>query len=199
MRNAADRLTVSKPALLDQGDDRKFRALLYDFFAFGSSLEAARATFGSHIGLSPTQYLALIAISQAPEDEPVGVSSVARRLQLSGAFVTIEINKLVAEGLVEKQSDPQDGRRVRLRITEASRERLVRLAALQKPVNDALFGALNAEEFDTLAQLMRRLANGGGRAVEIASHLEASLRLEQEAAVASPPSPVGRASGRRSN
>ena len=171
MRNSADRLTVSKPTLLDQGDDRKFRALLYDFFAFGSSLEAARATFASHIGLSPTQYLALIAISQAPEAEPVGVSSVAKRLQLSGAFVTIEVGKLVAAGLVRKQTHPEDRRRVQLNLTPAGREMLGKLAPIQKLVNDALFESVTAEDFQVLRDVFARLAASGDRSVHLLEYV----------------------------
>lgn len=171
-------LTVSRPELLDRGSDRRFRGLLHDLFAFGSILEAARARFAEQAGLSPAQYLALIAIAQSSPREPAGVGEIARHLHLSGAFVTIEVNKLVAEGLVAKQPHPTDGRRVRLTLTEAGAARLERLAELQRPVNDALFETLAPEEFARLAEVMSRLVAGGASALALADH----LRARQDAA-----------------
>src|SRR5262249_10306609 len=114
-----------------------------DLFAFGRSLEAARARFASFAGLSTTQYLILIAVAHSNADVPMGVNQLAERLYLSGAFVTNEINGLVSEGLIEKRTHPSDGRRVQLGVTNLGISRLKRLAALQRPVNDALFGLLS--------------------------------------------------------
>jgi DNA-binding MarR family transcriptional regulator len=158
--------TVTRPELMSDGKDTAFRSMLYDFFAFGSTLDEARAGFAGYIGLSPTQYLSLIVIARA--NEPVGVNQVAKRLHLSGPFVTIEINKLVRTGLVEKRPHPSDGRRVQLFVTPLGLTNLARLAELQRPVNDALFETLSREEFDALRDIMRRLSEAGARALQLA-------------------------------
>ena len=145
--------------------------MLYDFFAFGSTLETARAGFASYVGLTPTQYLSLIVIARADPQHPPGVNQVADRLRLSGAFLTNEVNKLVQEGLVEKKPHPTDGRRVQLFATAAGWRKLTELAAYQRPVNDALFGALTGEEFQQLKDIMRRLANDGPRALQLAKYI----------------------------
>ncbi len=168
-----DLLTVTRPELLEKGSDRSFRALLYDFFAFGSSLEATRSKFAEYADLSTAQYLILIAIAQAPQHE--GVGYVARHLHLSSAFVTIELNRLVAEKLVSKLPHHDDGRRVRLAITPQGSALLAHLAALQRPVNDMLFETLTAEEFRILSRIMRRLADGGASAVDLATHLKSRM------------------------
>ena len=111
-------LTASKPELLDKDGDRTLRGLLYDFFAFGRTLEAARGKFATYAGLSPTQYLIMIAIKNSTLDEPMGINQVAAQLRLSGAFITNEVNKLVSEGFVEKSSHPSDRRRVQLSATD---------------------------------------------------------------------------------
>lgn len=144
--------------------------MLYDFFAFGNTLEEARAGFASYVGLSPTQYLSLIVIARA--DEPMGTNQVAKRLHLSGPFVTIEINKLVLAGHVEKRAHPSDGRRVQLFVTSLGRKTLARLAAFQRPVNDALFETLSREEFETLKDIMHRLSDGGLRALQLAKYYQ---------------------------
>lgn len=104
-------LTASKPELLDKEGDRTLRGVLYDYFAFGRSLEACREIFAGFVDMSPTQYLILIAIKNSTAEEPMGVNQVAERLYLSGAFVTNEINKLVSDSLLEKSPHPEDGRR----------------------------------------------------------------------------------------
>ena len=166
-------LTVSRPELLDRGSDRRFRGLIHDIFAFGSILEAARARFAEEIGLSPAQYMALIAIAQSSPQEPAGIAEIARQLHLSGAFVTIEVNRLVAEGLVKKQPHPTDGRRVQLTLSKAGEDRLERLAGLQRPVNDALFADIDHKDFEMLSAAMARLAAGGPSAIALADHLRA--------------------------
>lgn len=171
-------LTASKPELLDGNSDRTLRGLLYDYFAFGRSLEAARAQFASFVDLSPTQYLILIAVAHSTQDEPMGINQIAARLYLSGAFVTIEVNKLVSSGLIEKSTHPSDGRRVQLAVTREGVNRLTRLAAFQRPVNDALFGTLTREEFKVLSQLLARLAAGGDDAVKLAEHIATTIGRE---------------------
>jgi len=171
-------LTASKPELLDKDGDRTLRGLLYDFFAFGRSLEAARAKFASYADLSPTQYLIMIAIKNSTLDEPMGINQLAARLRLSGTFITNEVNKLVSGGLIEKSTHPSDGRRVQLTATGQGFSLLTRLAAFQRPVNDALFGMLTGDEFRLLSQLLARLAADGDRAVKFAEYFEASIAQE---------------------
>jgi len=170
-------LTASKPELLDRDGDALLRRLLYDFFAFGRNLEAARAKFARSVDLSPTQYLILITIARSPQDQPLGINQLAERLHLSGAFVTIEVNKLVAEGLLDKATHPSDGRRVQLGVTDSAVGLLARLAGFQRPVNDALFGMLTRDEFKLLAGLLARLAENGERALKLAEAYEATMEL----------------------
>jgi|ERR1700722_3544727 len=178
-------LTASKPELLDKDGDRTLRGMLYDFFAFGRSLEAARASFASYVDLSPTQYLIMIALKNSTLDEPMGINQLAGWLRLSAAFITNEVNKLVSDGLIEKSSHPSDGRRVQLTVTAQGFNLLTRLAAVQRPVNDALFGMLTRDEFRLLSQLLARLAADGDRAVTLAEHFKASIALEHHRVAAS--------------
>ncbi|WP_461626153.1 MarR family winged helix-turn-helix transcriptional regulator [Bradyrhizobium sp. 25ACV] len=115
-------------------------------------------------------------------DQPMGVNQVAERLYLSGAFVTNEINKLVSDGLIGKSPHPGDGRRVQLTLTEHGINLLIRLAALQRPVNDALFGMLTREEFRVLSQMLSRLASNADSALKLAEHVRATLTSQNNEA-----------------
>jgi MarR family transcriptional regulator, organic hydroperoxide resistance regulator len=196
-------LTASKPELLDKNGDLTLRSFLYDYFAFGRSMEAARAKFASFVDLSPTQYMILIAIKRSTLDEPMGISQLAARLHLSGAFITNEVNKLVSDGLIKKSTHPSDGRRVQLAVTDQGVSRLTRLAAFQRPINDALFGMLTRDEFRSLSQLLARLAANGDRAVRLAEHIEATMELEQQrdatSATKAPERRQKQSGGRRAN
>src|SRR5438067_13388632 len=89
--NAAPPVTVSRPALLVAGSDAEFRGLIHDLIAYGHRLDACRDVFAAIIGLSGVQYEILMLVSRA---DGLSIGEVAGRLHRSGAFITIEANKL---------------------------------------------------------------------------------------------------------
>ena len=114
------------------------------------------------IGVSGVQYEILMLVSRA---EGLSVSEVAARLHRSGAFITIEANKLVERGILDKLPDPHDGRRVLLRNTAKGQGLVEAMAPYQRKVNDVLFECLDAKRFAQLRALARELVACGDRAV----------------------------------
>jgi MarR family transcriptional regulator, organic hydroperoxide resistance regulator len=164
--------TVTRPELLAGGTDLPFRQFVHDMLAFAGHIQEVRNRLAAMIGLSGTQYTILIAISHLLRAEGgVGVNRVAEHLHLSGAFVTIEVNRLVDAGLVSKRSNPEDRRRVLLTLTAKARNLLDRLRPVQRPVNDTLFESISAAEFDLLRRVMGRLVANGGRALRLVDYL----------------------------
>jgi DNA-binding MarR family transcriptional regulator len=161
--HAAPPATVSRAALLVAGSDAEFRRLIHDLIAYGHRLDTCRDAFASIVGMSGAQYEILMLVSRA--EGLLSVGEVAARLHRSGAFITIEANRLVASGILEKAADPADGRRVLLRSNAKSRQRLERLAPFQRRVNDVLFERLDARRFRQLRLLARDLVESGDRAV----------------------------------
>ena len=160
--------TVSRPQLLVDGSDFALRQFLHDTLAFSARLQAVRGHFGAVIGLSGTQYTVLIAIAHlSSTTKKVGVNQVADHLHFSGAFITIEINKLVSGGLVEKEVDVVDRRRVVLTITPKARTLLDGLAPMQRPVNDMLFRDLSAADFENTRLLMSRMVTAANDAIRL--------------------------------
>jgi MarR family transcriptional regulator, organic hydroperoxide resistance regulator len=155
-------LTVSRPALLAQGSDAEFRGLIHDLIAYGHKLDACRDAFAAIAGISGAQYEILMLVSRA---DSLSIGEVAARLHRSGAFITIEANKLAAEGIVEKAADPSDGRRVLLRMNAKSVAMLERLAPYQQRINDVLFEFVDAKRFRELRALAAELVARGDRAV----------------------------------
>lgn len=172
-------LTASRAALLIDGSDSEFRELVHDMLAFAAAIQEVRNRLGGLIGLSGTQYTILMSIArlsgQAPE---LGVATLAEHLHLSGAFVTIEINKLVAAGLVSKTTNPADRRRVLLAVTPEAEQRLAELTRVQAPANDTLFGPLSASEFRALRTIIAKLAGTGERTLKLIDYLAPDGTLE---------------------
>ena len=162
-------LTVSRPALLAQGSDAEFRSLIHDLIAYGHKLDACRDAFAAIAGISGAQYEILMRVSRA---DGLSVGEVAALLHRSGAFITIEANKLVERGILEKTADPGDGRRVLLKNTQKSLALLERLAPYQQRINDVLFESLDARRFRELRALAAELVASGDRAVAMLNVLQ---------------------------
>ncbi|UZE51288.1 MarR family winged helix-turn-helix transcriptional regulator [Rhodopseudomonas sp. P2A-2r] len=160
--------TISRQQLMVDGSDAGFRQFLHDTLAFSARLQAVRAQLGAAIGLSGTQYTVLIAIAHlSGGDEKVGVNQIAAHLHFSGAFITIEIKKLVTNGLVEKETDAADRRRVVLTISPKARALLNELATVQRPVNDMLFRSLTVSDFDRFRKLMSAMVEDADEAIRL--------------------------------
>jgi DNA-binding MarR family transcriptional regulator len=169
-------LTVSRPALLARGSDAEFRGLIHDLIAYGHRLDACRDAFAAIGGISGVQYEIVMLVSRA---ERLSIGEVAARLHRSGAFITIEANKLAERGVLEKTSDPADGRKVLLRCTAKGQEIIERMAPYQRRINDVLFECLDAKRFRELRTLASDLVACGDKAVAM---LELLMREAEEAA-----------------
>jgi DNA-binding MarR family transcriptional regulator len=93
-------------------------------FLHWSETQATRA------GLTPAQHQLLLAIRghDGPQDPTIG--DVAEHLQLRHHSAVGLIDRAEHGGLVQRSSDPEDQRVVRLRLTALGRRRLERLSAL---------------------------------------------------------------------
>ncbi|QRG09652.1 winged helix-turn-helix transcriptional regulator [Xanthobacter dioxanivorans] len=173
-------LTTSRPALLVDGSDLEFRDLVHDMLAFAAAIEEVRDRLGGLIGLSGTQYTILTSIARLSARAPeLGVNTLAEHLHLSGAFVTIEVNKLVAAGLVTKVTNPEDRRRVVLAVTEEAERRLGEMTRVQVPANDTLFEPLSTHDFKMLRGIVAKLAGTGERTLRLIEYLAPDGTLEE--------------------
>jgi len=183
-RRTADLRTVSRHHLLADGDDRKFRDLLHALLTYGHQLHDALSAFAEFMGVTSPQYELLINIRYlgGAEGDGVNVTRLAAAVHCSGAFVTTEVGRLVRGGLVEKRRDLSDRRCVFVDLTRKCRLRFDELAALQRPVNDALFACLSGADFKRLTKLAPRLVECGDRGRELARFLVSTRRGTIEAA-----------------
>jgi MarR family transcriptional regulator, organic hydroperoxide resistance regulator len=174
-------LTVSRPELLVNGSDGRFRSFVHGMLAFAARLEGVRDGFAALLGLTGVQYTILISISHLQSDGDVTVGAVADHLHLSGAFVTNETGKLLRLGLITKVQDLKDRRRVCLGVTLRGRALLSDLAPVQVQVNDVLFDFLSDEQFRALGPMIDRIVVCGDRAISLLDYLSREPLQEAKA------------------
>jgi MarR family transcriptional regulator, organic hydroperoxide resistance regulator len=165
-------LTVTRPELLVDGSDFKFRRLVHALFGFLARHEAVRSGHGGRIGLPGIDYTVLISVRHLTGREgEVTVGRLAAHLYLSGAFVTSVTNRLARAGYIKKRPDSADRRRVILEVTPKGDDLLAELAPVQRMVNDVQFGGLSADEFHQLLDIIERLIESSERAVQYQKYL----------------------------
>ena len=109
----------------------------------------------SEAGLSLAKLAALHRLTEAGESLPLG--QLAERLACVKSNVTQLVDRLEADGLVNRTGDPND-RRSRLAVlTEAGKTAYAKGSEIQKQAERDLFGVLTPSESETLHQLLRKL------------------------------------------
>ncbi|HVZ06785.1 helix-turn-helix domain-containing protein [Rhodopila sp.] len=100
----------------------KFRYLIRCFLEF-SEASATR------IGLTARQHQALLAIKGTREDATPTIGYLAERLRIQHHSAVELVDRLTEAGLVERERDPDDRRRIKLLLTPAAEQRLAELSA----------------------------------------------------------------------
>lgn len=156
-------LTVSREVLLDGGSDRRFRSLVSDLFTTSARMDIVREHLARRLGITGPQYSLIVAVAHLQGQTGISVSSMARSLHVSSAFVASETGKLVRRGFLLKRVNPLDRRGVLLSIAPAGRLKLDRISEEIRALNDAFFGSLDAKVFAGLSKAMAALADGSAQ------------------------------------
>lgn len=164
-------LSVSRPELLIEGSDDRFRDLIYSLFVATFRFQEIREAFGREIEVSGPQYFVLMAVARHHNDGGIGIGGLAAHLNVAAPHVTTEVGKLVERGLLDKRPNPEDGRRVLITLSDRGKAALEQLAPLRQHINNVLFDGFSRDEFLTLARLIDRFVSTTQRALdEVADH-----------------------------
>ncbi|MGA7070415.1 MarR family winged helix-turn-helix transcriptional regulator [Bradyrhizobium sp.] len=101
----------------------QFRLQVRTFLAF-SETAAQRA------GLTPQQHQALLAIRGFALPEPASIGDVARFLLIRHHTAVGLIDRMVKLGLIKRVADPQDARRVLVKLTAKGEQKLRALSRI---------------------------------------------------------------------
>ena len=141
-RAQTDVLTAVLPALDPEHDPdpeagpspltkEDFEALARFRFGIRRYLRFSEETVRSH-GVTPQQYQLMLAIKGFPGRDWAVIRELADRLQLRHHSVGELVNRAQAEGLVRRDTDPDDARAVRVLLTPAGEQVLSRLSTLHR-------------------------------------------------------------------
>jgi len=112
MKHSADETTVAPDAAGAEGQGESMFLLLEAARRVQERLEGELEA----IGLSMAKYAALVALVAARE--PLTLSELAGRLRCVRSNITQLVDRLEADGLVQRVSDPADRRAIRAVVTE---------------------------------------------------------------------------------
>ncbi|MGI5839696.1 MAG: MarR family winged helix-turn-helix transcriptional regulator [bacterium] len=106
--------------------------------------------------LTPAQFKTLFMIRRM---QPCMMSVLSERSHVSTSSLTIMLNKLVGESLVERLSDPADRRVVRVRLTPQGAELLRQMEMENLRLLEARLSALTPPEKERLADLLPEISH----------------------------------------
>lgn len=146
-------LSVSHEAMLVDGEDERFRHVLFLSRLFADRLALFLDVVAREIGLTGNQYVILLGIAHAQRGGGATVRDIARYALMASTHVTTQAGALIRKGLVVKKPHGQDRRSVLLLLTKQGEQAMDTIAALRRQFNDAFFedvsrtSLLGAEKF----------------------------------------------------
>ena len=117
---------------------------------------AMEATFAAH-GLTKASFEAIAALRRSGAPYRMGQTDLMRTLSLTPGTVSVRIDRLAADGLVEREPHAGDRRSVMVRLTRRGEEAFDDVVDAHLETEARLLGALTRREWEVLAGLLRRL------------------------------------------
>ncbi|KEQ19537.1 MarR family winged helix-turn-helix transcriptional regulator [Endozoicomonas numazuensis] len=151
------------PASPELADTRpcQYQNLLRNLDQLSSTVTSIKKIMAEKVGLSTPQLNILLALAEPNNTRGVNVRDVASMLNVSGAFITVEVNKLVEAGYILKATNPKDRRSVLLRLTRSGKCKIDATLLELEQYNEQVFGRLSSLELDDLRNLISSLLGNG--------------------------------------
>ncbi len=127
--------------------------LCFPLYAASRAVTRAYAPLLEPHGLTYPQYLTLLALWSDPDGQTVG--DLGRRLRLDSGTLTPLLKRLEAAGLVHRQRDPSDERRVVVTLTPAGDRLQDELAHVPGALFERI--GLAADDLIALRRILDRL------------------------------------------
>jgi DNA-binding MarR family transcriptional regulator len=105
-------------------------------------------------GLEAAQYRVLgVLMKQGPQS----ISDIGRTLFISKPYMTVLIDSLMEKGWIERHSDPNDRRVVRITMTQGGEKHLRRVFEIYKADIKILFASLERDDISQLCSSLEHL------------------------------------------
>lgn len=162
--------TTTRPELLDNENDNQFRQMIQDLTSLCGRLDQVRTKFAKRLGISGPQYNVFVFVAHNQGDDGITVSKVADGLLVTGAYVTKEVNHLIAMGFMTKTPNPDDGRSVLLQVSDHGAQSLSSLSHALQNVNDEIFKSLDHERFLMVSRTVHQIVADAERTAKKVSY-----------------------------
>ncbi len=124
-------------------------------------------SFLDDLGLSPARWRLIVALMFQSDEAGATIGELASHLGVKEPTVTATVDRLEDEGLVRREREPADRRRVRVRLTSEGR---------------ALAGRVVPTLSNRVTQLVESM-DGVGRVEEMAERIRSGVELSRGASV----------------
>ena len=121
-------------------------------------LDRARRTAFTGSELEPTDFDVLAALRRAGAPYHLSPKALLQQTLVSSGTMTHRIDRLVARGLVQRRTDPNDGRGILVVMTELGRSRVDDAIAQLVDEEARLLANLSRADQERLAGLLRKLS-----------------------------------------
>ena len=121
-------------------------------------LDRARRTAFAASDLELWEFDVLSALRRAGAPYQLSPKSLLQQTLVSSGTMTNRIDRLVERGLVERRTDPNDGRGILVVMTSAGRDRVDAAIATLLAAESDLLAGLSAADQERLAGLLRKLS-----------------------------------------
>ncbi|HEV7948833.1 MAG TPA: MarR family transcriptional regulator [Glaciihabitans sp.] len=121
-------------------------------------LERARRTAFAASSLEPWEFDVLAALRRAGAPYQLSPKALLQQTLVSSGTMTNRIDRLVERHLVDRRTDPNDGRGILVVMTERGRERVDAAIALLLEAEAVILEGLPSADQEHLSSLLRKLS-----------------------------------------
>lgn len=126
----------------------------------GRQLDRARKDAFAASDLEPWEFDVLAALRRSGDPYEQSPKQLLQQTMVSSGTMTNRIDRLATRGLVERRTDPNDGRGIIVRMTRLGQARVDRAIGELVERERALLTGLSPADQERLAELLRRLGVG---------------------------------------
>ena len=101
---------------------------------------------------------ATLLVKLSTKDDPLRITDLAEMLGVDTPTVTRKVQQLERDGLVVRQTDPDDRRASRIRLTPSGRRTIERVRRARRAWLEQLLQEWDDEDLSALADLLTRFA-----------------------------------------
>jgi DNA-binding MarR family transcriptional regulator len=176
-------LTISLEAFVKNGSDRVFRQLIFELTGLRNQMQRHSDQFARYIGTNNAQFHVIMIMADMPD---LTVGQIAQLMNVTSQFVTIEIGKLIRNGIVEKRPNASDRRSSFLNLTSKGKNLVRELAPVLRRANNLHFRSLTTDRAKILTETIHAIVEDGRRVIhelespDIRNAMAPSARPEPE-------------------